>query len=224
MALSYSFCRCAGGLGSRILFNEYNQVLEPKVETVFISKTSDIDDNGRIIGSQEALRPLTLCKCSCKLLTTAVCRGLHLYTMRCIDPSQRCVSSRLTTGNIFEIETRAPAHVVCALQESGILLTDFAAAYSSVNLSWIFHVLEKTDLFEVICLFLRTVYYSTTRVEFAGMTRGQFFTARSVRQGCPASGFLFVMAFDPMLLSTRRDHSKEHCWPGLPTACSVCVC
>ena len=29
------------------------------------------------------------------------------------------------------------------------------------------------------------------------MTRRQFLMAKSVRQGCPASGFLFAMAFDP---------------------------
>ena len=30
------------------------------------------------------------------------------------------------------------------------------------------------------------------------MTRGQFLKARGVGQGCPASGFLFAMAFDPI--------------------------
>ena len=30
------------------------------------------------------------------------------------------------------------------------------------------------------------------------MIRGQFLIARGVRQGCPASGFLFAMAFDPI--------------------------
>ena len=72
--------------------------------TVFIPKASDIDDNGRIIRSPDALRPLTLCNCDCKLLTTAICRGLQWYTMRCIHPSQRCISSRQMTDNIFEIE------------------------------------------------------------------------------------------------------------------------
>ena len=37
------------------------------------------------------------------------------------------------TVNIFEIETTALAHVACAPQESGILLTDFDAAHPSVN-------------------------------------------------------------------------------------------
>ena len=46
-------------------------------------------------------------------------------------------------------------------------------------------------------VFLRRIYYdSTTHIECAGMTRGQFLMARGVRQGCPLSGFLFAMAFD----------------------------
>ena len=107
--------------------------------------------------------------------------------MRCIHPSRRCISSRHKTDNIFEIET------------AGVLLTDFAAGYPGVNHSWIFHVLEETELPEFICSFLRRIYYdSSTHVEFAGMTRGQFLMARSVRQGCPASGFLFAVAFDPI--------------------------
>ena len=100
--------------------------------TVFIPKTSDTDDIGRIIRSLDALRPLTLCNCVCKLLTSAICRGLHWYTMRCIHPSQRCISSGQMTDNIFEIETTALAHVACAPQDAGVLLTDCAAAYPSV--------------------------------------------------------------------------------------------
>ena len=35
-------------------------------------------------------------------------------------------------------------------------------------------------------------------MEFAGAERGQFLMARGVRQGCPACGFLFAMAVDPI--------------------------
>ena len=101
--------------------------------------------------------------------------------------------------NIFQIETAALAHVACTPWESGIFLTDFASAYPSVNHSWIFHVLEKkTDLPEFTCRFLRRIYHdSTTHVESARTTGGQFLMDRGVRQGCPASGFLFGIAFDP---------------------------
>ena len=146
--------RCAGGLGSKFLFNAYKAVLEGSAvpdcfaesRTVCIPETSDIDDHGRIIRSPDALRPLTLCNCDCKLLTSAICRGLHWYTMRCIHPSQRCISSRQMADNIFEIDTTALAHVACAPKESGVLLTDFVAAYPSANHSWIFSVIENTGL------------------------------------------------------------------------------
>ena len=166
--------------------------------TVFVPKTSDTDDFGRIIRSPDGLRPLTLCNCDCKLLTSAICRGLHWYTMRC---------------NIFEIETTALAHVACAPQESGVLLTDFAAAYPSVNHSWIFSVLENTGLPDFLCRFVRSIYSdSITHVEFAGAERGQFLMARGVRQGCPASGFLFAMA-----LTRSSDGSKNLLSQGTST-------
>ena len=103
------------------------------------------------------------------------------------------------TDNIFEIETTALTHVACSPQESVILLTDFAAAHSSVNHFRILSVIEETELPEFLCRFPRSMFYdSTTHVDFAGAIRGQFLMARGVRQGCPASGFLFAMAFDPI--------------------------
>ena len=114
---------------------------------------------------------MTLCNCDRKILTTAICRGLQWCTMRCFHPSQRCISARQMTYNIFDVETTALAHVACAPHESGILLTDFAAAYPSVNHSWIFHVLEKAELPECICQFFLMIYCnSTTHIEFAGRT------------------------------------------------------
>ena len=163
--------------------------------TVFIPKSPDVDNNGRIVRSPEALRPLTLCDCDCKIPTTAICRGLQWYTMICIHPSRRCISSRQMTDNIFEIETTALAHVTCAPRESGILLTDFAAAYPSVNHSWIFHVLEKVELREFICRFLRMIYSGSTT---HGICKKDWRTFPHGRQGCSASGFLFAMAFDPI--------------------------
>ena len=199
--------RCAGGLGSKFLFRAYQAVLEgftipdcfAESRTVFIPKTSDTDDLGRITRSPDAFRPLTSCNCDCKLLTSAICRGLHWYTMICIHLPQRCISFMQMTDNIFEIETTALAHVACAPQDSGVLLTDFAAAYPSVNHSWIFSMLENTGLPDFLCHFLRSINKdSITHVELAGAERGQFLMARGVRQGCPASGFLFAMAFDPI--------------------------
>ena len=83
-----------------------------------------------ITRSPDALRLLTLCNWDCKLVTYAICRGFHWYTMRCIHLVQRFISSRHLTDYIYEIETTGLAHVACFPQESGILVAVFAGAYS----------------------------------------------------------------------------------------------
>ena len=88
-------------------------------------------------------------------------------------------------------------------------LTDFAAAYPSVNHSWIFSVLENTGLTDFLCRFLRSIYKdSITHVECAGAKRGQFLVARGVRQGCPASG-LSQCATVRLCLGARGTSSKS---------------
>ena len=129
--------------------------------------------------------------------------------MRCIHPSQRFISSRQMTDNIFEIETTALAHVACAPQESGILLTDFAAAYPSVNHSWIFSVLENTGWPGFLCRFLRRIYSdSIMHVEFGGAARGQFPVTRLSSEWLPTI--------------RSSDGSQSQLTQGTQTTCNFC--
>ena len=86
------------------------------------------------------------------------------------------------TYNIFEIETTALAHVACAPQESGILLTDFAAACPSVNHYWIFSVLENTELPYFIYRFLRSFFSDSTTRGIPGNDLGTIPESQGVRQ------------------------------------------
>ena len=91
-----------------------------------------------------------------------------------------CFNQKMT-DNIFEVETTALTHYVCAAHDTGILLTDFACAYPRVNHSCIFHVLEKAELPRFFQQFLRMLCNnSVTDGEFAGKTKGQFLMAREV--------------------------------------------
>ena len=89
------------------------------------------------------------------------CRGLEGYTMRCIHlrDESRASRWRITSSRL----KRLPSRMLRALHtEWGILLTDFSAAYPSVNHCWIFQVLEKAKLPEFICRFLRRIYCDST--------------------------------------------------------------
>ena len=129
------------------------------------------------------------------------------------------------TDNILEIDTTALAHVACAPQESGVLLTDFAAAYPSANHSWILSVIEKTELLDFNCRFPRNIHRdSTIYVEIAGATRKQFRMARGVRQGCLASVFLFRIGMRPDLqVASRGCYSVKSSQPGLLATCPMCL-
>ena len=60
-------------------------------------------------------------------------------------------------------------------------------------------VLERAGVPQSLQLFLRGIFSnSTTSVQHAPPTRGQFAMLRGVRQGCPTSCYLFTMAFDPV--------------------------
>ena len=66
---------------------------------------------------------LSLCNCDCKVITCAVCVGLQEYSIECIRLSQRCVTQRIMTDNIFEIETAAIALRTCYADDPGILFS-----------------------------------------------------------------------------------------------------
>ena len=74
--------------------------------------------------------------------------------------------------NIFEVKA-ATAMRTCYSEDPDILLTDFPAPTRGV--------------LETLPFFLRGIYVDW-----------QFAMMRSVQQGCPASGHLFTMAFDPV--------------------------
>ena len=92
--IPHGIYRCAGGSGSHFLFNAYGFVVEggsvptrfAASRTVVIPKSSTVDDNGLIVRSSDALRRLTLCNCDCKIITTAICFGLHRYSIRVYPP------------------------------------------------------------------------------------------------------------------------------------------
>ena len=117
-------------------------------------------------------------------------------------------SSRQMMDNIFDIETpllwpifRSSARIRylvdglrCCLRQRQSLLDPLRFR-------------ENQSCLVFICSFLRSKYNdSTTYVEFAGATRGQFLMARGVRQGCPTSGFLFPMQWHS---TSSSDGSKK---------------
>ena len=149
-----------------------------------------MDANGPLFCPPEA-RPHTLCNCDCKILTTTVPVEVRKFSQECTHPSKKLCTKRTMTDIISEIETAASAHRACSADDSGILLTDFVCAFSSVDHSWILHVLQRANIPDGLRNILqRNSEESLANVEHACAVSGKFLMAHSVRQGSLASLFL----------------------------------
>ena len=92
--LAYSVYRCAGEIGAQQRFDAFkctssmellfHQASQPAQWCSFPNPAQPIDDQGWIVRSPEALGPLTLCKCECKVLTTALGFRLGQYSISCV--------------------------------------------------------------------------------------------------------------------------------------------
>ena len=127
---------------------------------------------------------------------------------------------------IFQVETTALAHVACSPQEIGYFTDGLCHCIHQCQSLLNFARLRRRSCLSSFVGFLRKIYCnSTTQVRFAGRTRGQFTMARGVRQGCPASAFLFAMAFDPIsrwLANTIIPRNPAA--PDFLQPCSVRLC
>ena len=132
-------CRC---LGSQFLFNAYRALLEggtvpehfAESRTVFFAELSLSPE----LWHRWQWKDYSISRCTSsrdfvqlRLQASYFC---HLSIPSLVHHEMHTSFTEMhqlqkMTDNIFEIETTALAHVACAPQESGILLTDFGAAY-----------------------------------------------------------------------------------------------
>ena len=102
--------------------------------------------------------------------------------------------------NIVEGEWWGLKQLMTGADNSGILLTDFKAAFPSLFVPWLLAVLEAMGVHPAVLGFYKALYTdNTATVSFRGCTPRRFPVCRGVRQGDPASMVLFAYALDPVM-------------------------
>ena len=102
--------------------------------------------------------------------------------------------------NVAEVERWGLLQHMRGFDKSGILFTDFRAAFPSILSSWMFKVLRAMGVPCAVIGFYVSLYRdSFVIVNFAGASEIRFSVGRGVRQGDPSSMTLFAMALDPVL-------------------------
>lgn len=117
-------------------------------------------------------------------------------------PMQRgFVKGRQLLDNVFDVEAAVERYLYHEGNDPGVFLFDVEAAFPSAAQPWIWQVLERMGL---PCRLRRAVQflYKDVHVRFLlnGRLSERSICVRSgVKQGCPSSGFLWALLYDPVL-------------------------
>jgi hypothetical protein len=91
----------------------------------------------------------------------------------------------------------------------GIIFSiDFEKAFDSVNWNFLYKTLTKFNFGNKFISYIKTMYYNTeSTVMNNGKTDSFFKLERGVRQGCPLSAYLFILAIEVLAIQIRNNPS-----------------
>ena len=165
-------------------FNMGNLCLFPKDSSFRISRT----------------RPITLNNVINRLVAAVVSDAIMPAVDAIAHPNQKgFIRGRLGEDNIFDVTNSFYGELIEQRQKF-FLLIDTAKAFDSLDHPYLFAVLEHIGMPQwVINVITALMDQVRVRPLFALPTRTTIPILRGVKQGCPLSPILFIIAYDPLL-------------------------
>ena len=159
----------------------------------------------KLTGLISDTRPLSVTNTDNRLLASVVAHAIMPAVADLINPCQkgfvtgRCGSDHVVDINSFFYDA------IRKKAEKLLFLLDTAKAFDSVDHDWISHVLAKASFPRWLINFV-SGSLSSVRVApfFGGPLCDWIPIERGVKQGCPLSPILFIIAYDPLLTHLSR--------------------
>ena len=165
-------------------FNMGDLCLFPKDDTTLISRT----------------RPITMNNFDNRIIAAAVSRTI----MAAVDfISDRCqkgfINGRRGDTNIKDITDMFYSSLL-AQQQHYFLFIDTAKAFDSIDHPFLFDVLAKIGMPAWVLHLVKGLMHEVqVRPRLGGRSKTAIDIHRGVKQGCPLSPLLFILAYDPLL-------------------------
>ncbi len=150
-------------------------------------------------------RPISLLNTDYKLLAKIYATRLQTVLPDVINKDQSGYLKDLFIGEnirlleditFFTMKHKLPGVILCI---------DFEKAFDLLNWNFLFKSLEKLNFGNVFINNIKTIYITESTVINNGNT-GKFFTLqRGVRQGCPLSAYLFIIAIENLAIKICND-------------------
>lgn len=177
-------CYMADGHTPPKSFNMGDLCLFPKDDTTLISRT----------------RPITMNNFDNRIIAAVVSRTL----MPAVDfISERCqkgfINGRRGETNIKDITNQFYSSLL-AQQQHFFLFIDTAKAFDSIDHPFLFDVLAKIGMPAWVLNLVKGLMHEVqVRPRLGGRSKTSIDIHRGVKQGCPLSPLLFILAYDPLL-------------------------
>ncbi|CAK0884647.1 unnamed protein product [Prorocentrum cordatum] len=207
--IPYSSWRASGDIGKKVLYDLYLHLMQQgtlpgrfnECTAAFLPKGS------ALLGHESArqpasTRPLSLSNCDNKLLSSAIAVPIAKVAEDKVDKAQRgFIKGRQMLDNIVEVDSNLTIwSAMCGCKNAGSALFDLKAAFPSIHHMFIWACLRALGIPEFVIAAIIALYKDCVMyIVFAGSRKHFILVERGVKQGCPLSGIIFSICFDPVV-------------------------
>lgn len=152
-------------------------------------------------------RPISLCNVIYKIISKSLANRLKVSLPDFIHETQQAfVQGRRISNNVALAQEITHSFQLSSWkQEAFMLKIDLAKAFDRIEWDFIARALARKGLHgHFINLIRSCISTATFSVQINGQPFGRFHSSRGIRQGCPLSSFLFVLAVNELSLSMHQ--------------------
>ena len=163
-------------------------------------KPSGHDEGGNPVYTAADTRPLCIVDTANRLIANAARLRWEQNLNEWLDKQQHgFLPRRSMLANVVELEGES-MHSSLRHQAPATVLFDFSAAFPSISQKFLFRILEKLGFPRSAVRLIRSLYHEHRGQPVLEGSRGDYFDLTAgIRQGCPLSPLLFVVAVDGLL-------------------------